>query len=184
MAGTARPIAMGSKVTIEGRIMSDNIGRDFLEKIDNFIEKNLRTLTCAKIQEIYNGFFNDLKELKGNSHGFTGLSEYLIFRSLFHLLGGRFEPSKHKWIREFKSTINHHIRIGQSFPIHIHGKKVYPDITVYHADRLHAVAQIKIYLTGGSKELFNEITKLKSLRDQFSDMQALLIIFCGLSIIK
>jgi hypothetical protein len=31
-----------------------------------------------------------MKEFKGNSNGFTGLSEYLVFRLLYHLLGGAF----------------------------------------------------------------------------------------------
>jgi hypothetical protein len=181
MAGTARPIAVGSEVKVEDRIMQNNIGRCFLEGIDKFIKENLWTLTCSQIHKIYYDFFNDLKKFKGNSNGFTGLSEYLIFRSLYNLLGGSFDCeqiSGSNWINEFKTTIkNSIIRIGQSCPIVIYGKKMYPDITVYNADRLHAIAQIKIYLTNGAKELFNEIEKLKALRSQFGDMQALLIIY-------
>jgi hypothetical protein len=166
--------------SIKGKIMNDNIGRRFLEEVDSYIKDNLRTLTCSQIRDFYYRFFDDLKDFKGNSNGFTGLSEYLIFRSLYHLLGGSFKRKKasgSNWIYEFESTINNRIRIGQSIPVYIYGKKLYPDITVYNGDILKSVAQIKLYLTHGSKEVYDEMEKLKSLRAQFCDMRSLLIIY-------
>jgi len=160
--------------------MNDNIGRRFLEEVDSYVKTNLRRLTCSQIYDLYYRFFYDLKEFKGNSNGFTGLSEYLIFRSLYHLLGGSFKRKKasgSNWIYEFESTVNNRIRIGQSVPIYINGKKLYPDITVYNGDRLKSVAQIKLYLTRGFKEVYNEMEKFKSLRSKFCDMRGLLIIF-------
>ncbi len=160
--------------------MKDNIGRRFLEDFDSYVKNNLRRLTCADIYDLYDHFFYDLEEFKGNSNGFTGLSEYLIFRVLYHLLGGSFKPKKTSgsdWIYEFESNVNNSIRIGQSIPIYINGKKIYPDITVYNGGRLKSVAQIKLYLTRGSKEVYNEMEKVKLLRAKFSGMRALLIIF-------
>src|SRR5574341_84731 len=108
--------------------MNDNMGRRFLEEIDSYIKKYLRTWTCSQVHEFYFRFFYDLKEFKGNSNGFTGLSEYLIFRSLYHLLGGSFNRkniSGSNWIYEFESTINNRMRIGQGIPIYLHEKKIY-----------------------------------------------------------
>jgi hypothetical protein len=116
-----------------------NENRRFLEEIDYFIKENLRTLTCSQIYEFYFRFFYDLKDFKGNSNGFTGLSEYLIFRSIFHLLGGSFSRKNafgSNWISEFESTDDNNICIGQSIPIRIDHKKIYPDITVHYTGRL------------------------------------------------
>jgi hypothetical protein len=71
-----------------------NIIKDFLKNLDLFIATNLDTLTCADVYNIYSDFFHDLKQFKGNSSGFTGLSEYTIFRIFYHLLGGNFEPKQ------------------------------------------------------------------------------------------
>jgi hypothetical protein len=157
--------------------MNDNIGRRFLEDIDSYIKNNLRTLTCSQIRDLYSRFFDDLKVLKGNSNGFTGLSEYLVFRSLYHLLGGGFKrenASGSHWIYEF---VKDRLRIGQSIPIYINERRLYPDIAIYHSDKLKAIAQIKIYITNVSKEVINEIEKMKLLRRKFNDMYALLIIY-------
>jgi hypothetical protein len=160
--------------------MNDNIGMRFLEEVDSYVKNNLWRLTCSQIYDFYYRFFDDLKRFKGNSNGFTGLSEYLIFRTLYHLLGGSFEPKKafgSNWINEFECTVNNRILIGQSVPIYINGKRLYPDMTVYDGDKLKSVTQIKLYLTRGSKEVYNEMDNFNSLRTKFSDMKALLIIF-------
>jgi len=64
-----------------------NIGKEFLADIDSYLRKNIYRLRCDDIYKSYFGFFDVLKEFKGNSNNFTGLFEYLIFRFLYHLLG-------------------------------------------------------------------------------------------------
>jgi len=163
--------------------MNDNIGRRFLEEVDSYVKNNLPTLTCMQVYDFYYRFFYDLKKFKGNSNGFTGLSEYLIFRSLYHLLGGSFESRKvsgSNWINEFVSIDNNQFRIGQGVPVNINGKKLYPDIIVYKDDRLRSVAQIKLYLTSGIKELITEMEKYKALIAKYGYVKAFLIVF-GLS---
>jgi len=160
--------------------MNKKIGKQFFEEIDSYIKKNLQTLTCSQIYDFYYFFWEHLREFKGNSNGFTGLSELLVFRSLYHLLGGSFKrikASRSNWIYEFESNADKGIRIGQSVPIYINDKRIYPDITINNLERLKAVAQIKLYLTGGINEVFNEIEKLKALRANYMDLRALLIIF-------
>jgi hypothetical protein len=60
-----------------------NMGEKFLKEIDHYLANNYQNLTCNDIHDMYFDFiFKVLKDFKGNSNGFTGLSEYLIFRFL------------------------------------------------------------------------------------------------------
>ena len=133
-----------------------DICKKFLENIDNYIAENWRNIRCADIHDMYFQFSQDLKEFKGNSNGFTGLSEYLVFRFLYHQLGGSFEReqiTRDLW--EFKSSND--LRIGQSVRVTIDNRKYYPDVVIYKSNRLMAVIQIKIYLTSGLNEIKEEL---------------------------
>lgn len=160
--------------------MNDDSGRYFLEAVDFYIRDHLQKLTCSEIYKLYFNFFSELKNFKGNANGFTGLSEFIIFRAIYHLLGGSFKIENAEGsadIYEFRSKTDKSIRIGQSTPIRIDNKKLYPDVVVYKNNDLIAAAQIKIYVTGGIKEVSAEIEKLKMLRAKFTNMHAFFIVF-------
>jgi len=154
-----------------------SIGRAFLEEIDKYIEKNLNNLTCDDICKVYFDFFKDLKEFKGNSNGFTGLSEYLLFRFLYHLLGGSF--SKTQTTRDLYEFFqpNSNIKIGQATRILVNTKRLYPDLAVWKDQELIAIGPIKIYLTKGTREIEEELKKLDHLQSHFGNLRALLIMF-------
>jgi len=152
------------------------MGKKFLQEIDDFLANNCRTLKCSDIHNIYSQFCLALKDFKGNAHGFTGLSEYLIFRFFYHLLGGSFKPVQiTKERREFKSDKG--FRIGQNALVKAGGKRQYPDIVVYQNSELKAIVQVKIYITGGLKEIQREIATLKNLKCNHAALRALMIIF-------
>jgi hypothetical protein len=154
-----------------------SIGRAFLEEIDKYIEKNLSNLTCDDIWKMYFEFFNDLKDFKGNSNGFTGLSEYLLFRSLYHLLGGSFSKTQiTRDLYEFFQP-NSNIKIGQATRVLVNRKRLYPDLAVWKDQELIAIGPIKIYLTKGSREIEDELKKLDHLQSHFRNLQVLLIMF-------
>ncbi len=160
------------------------IGKQFLEEIDHYLANNYRNLKCADISNMYFQFFQDLKEFKGNSNGFTGLSEYLIFRFLYHLLGGEFErkkiPDSHE-LWEFISKHNNNLRIGQNVPVPLDGQRCNPDIVIYESGRLIAVIEIKIYFSGGVKQIARERERLEKLRKCYPEVQVLWIVFSKLS---
>ncbi len=163
-------------------VIARNIGKRYLDDLDTYLAQNLHRVTCNDIQEIYYKFFEDLKEFKGNANGFTGLSELLVFRFLYHLLGGSFERrtvqgSRHLF--EFVSGPERSLRIAQSARVLVDGRRYYPDIVIFHRDRLVMVAQIKLFLTGGVKTIDQEMATLAQLRRHYPEMQALLIIFLG-----
>ncbi len=158
------------------------ISRDFLSGLDTYLKENWQNLTCAEISEIYFQFFRLLKEFKGNACGFTGLSELIIFRFLFHLLASSFHRREiTPDLSEFISNSNENLRIGQSLPVDINRRKYRPDIVIYEADNLIAVIQIKTYPTRGIKEIESELKKLKTIRKKHRKTSALLIIFGELS---
>lgn len=147
----------------------------FLNDIDGFLETNLDNLTCADIYNIYSNFYMDLKKFKGNSSGFTGLSEYLIFRFFYHIFGGSFKPIQiTPDLYEFKSP-NGKYRIGQSIPIKIGNRKFYPDIVIYKNNALFLVAEIKLYLTSGIKDLKNDIEKLSEINNEYPGTKGIFI---------
>ena len=162
-----------------------NIGRMFLAEIDEYLAKNLQNITCADIEQIYSQFFEDLKEYKGNSNGFTGLSEYLIFRLLYHLLGVSFERENAKDSEILWEFYNENYHIGQGVPIRVDNKKYYPDIVIYNRkpEKLIAVIEIKIYPTRGQKEIDEILKRFENIRSDpdYQETRALLIIFDELS---
>jgi hypothetical protein len=151
------------------------ICNNFLRDLDIFIANNLNSLTCADIYNIYSNFYQDLKQFKGNSSGFTGLSEYLIFRIFYHLLGGNFKPTQitHD-LYDFRS-INNKIRIGQNIPIIAGSKRYYPDVLIFKEDFPLMVVEIKLYLTYGMKTLENDIQKLAEINKEYPGTKGLFI---------
>ena len=163
-----------------------DINRRYLEEMDKFIERSCQTLKCVDIFEIYSQFRQLLKDFRGTSVGFTGLSELLIFRFLYHQLGGCFKiHDVTDELTEFVSESHEDLRIGQNIPFEVGKRQVRPDISIYHSnnrpENLLSVIEIKIYLTGGTKEVDREMEILEELRTDSPKWQALLIIFEGLS---
>jgi len=158
------------------------IGQNFLRDLDGFIHKEWLKLTCDDIHKIYSDFIFELKKYKGNSNGFHGLSEFLIFRYLFHKLGGEFGVNKiSKDLCDFISKSEKNLRIGQSIPVHSYNKRHYPGIVIFDSDKLKSVIQIKIYITGGINEINHEINSLENIKQKYPDMRALLVIFNNIS---
>lgn len=158
-----------------------NICQDFLKNLDLFIANNLDTLTCADVYNIYSDFFHDLKQFKGNSSGFTGLSEYTIFRIFYHLLGGNFEPKQiTNDLYDFRSP-DGRFRIGQSTPIIAGSRKYYPDIQILKDDYPLMICEIKVYLTSGIKTLETDIRKLTEINKEYPGTKGLFITYNAIS---
>lgn len=163
-----------------------DINGRYLQEMDKFIERNYQTLKCDDIFEIYYRFRQLLKEFRGTSGGFTGLSELLIFRFLYHQLSGCFKiHNVTDELTEFVSESHEDLRISQNIPFEVGKRQVRPDISIYHSnnrpENLLSVIEIKIYPTRGIKEVDREMEILEELRRDSPKWQALLIIFEGLS---
>jgi len=160
----------------------ERIGQNFLESIDALIKTNCNDLECNDLAEIYFKFFDTLKQFRGNSSGFTGLSEFLVFRTLYHTLGGRLKGPKEK---EVKRTwfIRDNLKIGQGIrtlfktPFMIKDKErksCEPDISIRHNNKLVGVIQIKITPLSSSV-IIAEAKTLKKLKEENPELKALLL---------
>lgn len=155
-----------------------NIGRKFLTEMDAFLAANWHHLTCDDIYRFYDRFFNDLKDFKGNAYGFTGLSEYLVFRFLYHQLGGSFRRERitdelSNFVGKSKAW-----RIGQSIPVRVGDghRRCLPDIVLYQEDRLMMAIQVKLY--AAMNEVRREAATFAELRaENPGDFRALLLIY-------
>ncbi|MEO0122157.1 MAG: hypothetical protein ABIK41_05380 [candidate division WOR-3 bacterium] len=108
-----------------------NIGLEFLQRMDAYLRQNLHSLSCGDICNIYLTFWENLKNFRGTSEGFTGLAEFLIFRVLYHLLeeeSGAFFPQS---IGQLIKFVNNNFQIGQNLPINIGNRRKRPDIVIY-----------------------------------------------------
>lgn len=170
------------------RNKSVEIGSKFLKGMDDFLRDNWGKLTCNEIYEIYFGFFEKLKDFVGNSNGFTGLSEFLIFRFLYYQLDGDF---KDEWLEEPKGresdrnilrkfvSADKKYEIGANIPISVKEKKRRPDIYIKCNGKLISIIQIKIYLPRGTKTIDNEVKVFKELKNEYPEMKALLLMYVG-----
>jgi Holliday junction resolvase len=149
---------------------------NFLRDLDEFLRENLDNLTCSDINKMYSNFFMELKDFKGNSNGFSGLSEYIIFRFIFHLLGGFFDRKliTATELYEFVSKDGIYV-IGQNTPFMASSRKYYPDIVVYKKNVPVLVVEIKIYPTYGTKTIIADINKLNEMISGFPSARGLFI---------
>jgi len=157
------------------------IGLDFLQGLDDYIAENLDDLRWYDIFKIYFDFFGDMKLYKGNSSGFTGLSEYIIFRYFYHLLGGSFDTVQiSRDLFEFQSDDGVY-RLGQNTPIKTESRRCYPDIIVYRDNVPVFVVEIKIYLTSGVETMMGDINKLNEIHETYPSANCLFINYTPIS---
>jgi len=98
---------------------------------------------------------------------------------MLNQLGGSFKKSEvsySKYLFEFENK-SLKIRLGQSTRLSIGKKRYYPDILIYHENKLMGIIQIKIYLTHGCKEIRRVVDDLEPIKQAYPEMRALLIIF-------
>ncbi len=159
----------------------ESIIGSFFSGLDSYLKNNLHAITGKDIRRIYTAFSNKLKQYRGNANGFTGLSEFLIFRMLYHLLRERldfsFEPERLTPDLFVFSTKDRHFFLGQSTPVSMGNKKVYPDVSLSKGKEMFRIISIKLYLTTGLGEIEKEYEVFRLLKDHFPNLKCLLLIF-------
>lgn len=183
---------MGSFNNFFDDIMINNqsgsyIGIEFLKNIDDFIRNNYQKLTRRHIYDMYFDFFKELKNYRSSSHHFTGLSELIMFRFLFHQLGGNFKPNSiDKSVpeinqqKEFISRTNDKLILWQNLNAKKfldNKKRRNPDITIIYDGKIIGIISIKVYLTNSIKTIEEEIKTLEDFKKFNPNLKALLLIF-------
>jgi hypothetical protein len=77
-----------TEITSNLGIKTQKIHKNWLGSVDEIIKNNLEEITCLDLLQMYYALFRELKLKRSTSAGFTGLSEYLIFRALYHYMFG------------------------------------------------------------------------------------------------
>ncbi len=156
------------------RIKPYELARVFLDDIDKYIKENLDSLTCRDIHDIYFGLFDALKEYRGNSAGFTGFSELLIFRFLYHMLG---EFKMESLPSHTACFVKDEITIRQAIPSPLIDS-IKPDILIEKNKQIVGEAEIKIYLVNGTKTIKSTVARLKKIQAKNPhEFKGLMIIF-------
>lgn len=153
----------------------ENTQNWFIE-IDSFIKENIDALTCSDIKEIYFSLFRELKQWRSTSSLFTGFSELLLFRNLIHTIPEGFTPVKTGNINShpilFKSD---NYTLGQGIRKEFNGVRKYPDISVEYKGNLKSIAQIKIVMGSGQKQLDKEVKTFKIMKNAYPNLKGLFI---------
>jgi hypothetical protein len=158
-------------------IEAHKICQEWLENMDEYIKRNLYRLTCNNVREIYFALFGELKRWRSNSSGFTGFSEFLIFRILYHMIGEKFEAIETGDIGTdpiiFRSE---NYEIGQNVKMVLDGTKKFPDIYVKRKGKLISIIQVKIVTGGGEPQIAKEVETFRLFRNSYPDIKGLFIV--------
>lgn len=155
------------------------ICQKWFQDIDKELCKNIKEFTCNDIKDFYVTLFRELKKWRSNSTCFTGFSELLVFRTLYHLIeqskGEKFNPFVDtKGFVRFESD---NYEIGQSVPITMrNGRYKYPDISVKQKNKLISVISIKISVPNNAY-IDNEIKTFEAFKFEYPEIKGLLIMF-------
>jgi len=157
---------------------TNKLSHEWLDNMDKHITENVDKFLCNDIKEIYFSLFNKLKEYRSNSCGFTGFSEFLVFRLLYYKIGEKFEPLK----RGRKDTypikfVSENYEIGQNIKIKLGEKKRFPDIYIKRNGELISIIQIKIVIHGGKEQITREVETFRLFREVYPDVRGLFIVF-------
>lgn len=160
-------------------MLKERIWDSFFGKIDDFLLSELETLTCNELYALYAKFSDNLRTHKGNAKGFTGLSEYLMFRYIYFLLGGEFTRINNtNELFAFEHKTHKNIILGQDTRVNLSGnKRMYPDVVLYNEENITACMQIKLFVTNGVPEIESEVKKFNKLFKHHKNMKALIVIY-------
>lgn len=166
------------KVNLEKRSSATDICKKFLQDMDKYIARNWRNFKGCDIYSLYLQLYDDLKEFIGNSNGFTGFTEFLIFRLLYYQLGGKFERQEiNKHSSEFIYKSDNEFSISQGISKKILGRRYKPDIAICYKGKIIANVEIKAELKDGVKTVKGVMKTFERIRHSNKNMYAVLLIF-------
>ncbi|OLS22211.1 MAG: hypothetical protein HeimC3_32150 [Candidatus Heimdallarchaeota archaeon LC_3] len=143
----------------------------YMKKLDNYIKKYNRFLTCDNICGFYYDWFHLSNDYKGNSRDLEVFSELIIFRIVVHLKLCYDRVDNHF----DNSELN--IRLHQNnLVLHANNQQTRPDIVIFHNDNVFSVIEIKTHPPGGAN-LQNLLNNHQILRAENNSYTLLLIIF-------
>jgi hypothetical protein len=175
MSSTSKLLSASSDIAKKAR----ELCHEWLNNIDKHIAENINKLTCNDIKEIYYfSLFGELKRWRSSSGGFTGFSEFLVFRALYHTIGEIFNAEETGSIATdpiiFRSK---NYEIGQSVKIKLDDENKSPDIYVKHNGKLISIIQVKLVTGGGGQQITQEVKTFEIFKRHHPDIRGFFIVF-------
>lgn len=166
-------------------LKAKELNKEWLHDIDTLIKENIQNLTCDNVRELYYSLFHELKDLRSNSSGFTGFSEFLVFRALYHTIGEDFEQSKIGTSDNasivFKSK---NYVLEQSVAQKLNGTNIFPDICIKQrkgeSETPIGIIQIKI-ISKLEPTMKREIQTIEKFKEKHPKIKGLFISYVGKS---
>jgi len=171
-------------------VIDNALGNSFQE-IDEHIKCQYKTISCDELFQAYMKFCECLKNRLGSDEHFSGFSESLLFRVMYHKIaterGITFEkvPYKNAPERFRKAVFSAHkidLELAQNrhIPLPAIGKRAFcvPDISLCVSGELIGALEVKTYPAFGQMtiaKLFDDYSK--KVRRQFARAAVLLIIY-------
>ncbi len=150
-----------------------NEGYHVFDKIDQYLNFNYDKLTTRDISNLYYGVFDAQKHLRGSSGGFTGFSEFLIFRLLVYTLEKdiklNFKPEITKdssHTLTFTCDNKSKFKLTQGIDPHNDKIKIRPDILILKDEIPYSAAEIKVWLTERMTTALTAVERLRSIYEQ------------------
>jgi hypothetical protein len=113
------------------------------ENLDDYLKRNLKSITCNEIFEIKKDFYSAVELLCGSTANLTGITELLIFRFIYHTL--KMDTPVDINQRAVHNN-THHLFIGKSY-IGKNKKKQMPDIIIEKNGTISHLISIKNLLS-------------------------------------
>ena len=161
----------------------------WLKGVNNYIKENLIRLTCKDIMDMYYALFGELKRFRSSSTGFTGFSEFLIFRTLYHTIGQKFDPVQAKNPKPTDPIIfkSRNYEIGQNVAFKLDERKYpcHPDVYIKKRVHIHeeykliSIIQVKIHLQGEPSQIKSEAQTFSDLQLKYKGIKGLFIVMCN-----
>ncbi len=159
----------------------------FFEALEDEIESKWDNIRCKDIYNLYLDFWNALKENTGTAHGFTGLSEVIIFTILNKLIEKECgeQLTRNRYTSETYYLSNSKFAIGRGLQVKASGGKRMPDIAIWKSpDKVPKIIppdfaiEIKVYTAEEAlKTVENAISRLKALKDAKDTFKGMLIFY-------
>ncbi|MDP2905136.1 MAG: hypothetical protein Q8O22_02380 [Candidatus Omnitrophota bacterium] len=156
----------------------------FLTEIDEYLKLNYKNISCDELCQTYIMFCESLRKKIGTNDHFSGFSEALLYRFIFHKIETErninFYQSDESKKGLFKADkINLEIGQNQKIKLPKVGKRNFcePDISFCSNGVLTGAIEVKTYPAFGRATIIEVFDDYKKTRIQFNNFKALLIMY-------
>jgi hypothetical protein len=140
-----------------------NLGSEFINKYNQYIEQNIDEMTCHDLSNLYFDILNAIKGITKSSANLTGFSEFLSYAAINHaFINNR---------NDLRMTLSEYIKVGKSYKS--------PDLLIYKDSKIVRLISVKAYEKKmDADKLRDDIYKINQIREAYNPyLNSLTLIF-------